>query len=59
MKASTSGSSCWSWVAKRWAMQPPEFFQFAGAGAEDIYSRDIRELINPIRRPFFGDLLLE
>jgi hypothetical protein len=44
---------------ERWAMQPPEFFQFAGAGVEDIYSRDIGELVNPIHTPLYDQLLRE
>jgi hypothetical protein len=42
---------------ERWAMQPPEFFLYAGAGAKDMYVMDIGELTNPIRRPFFDALL--
>lgn len=44
---------------ERWAMQPPEFFQYAGAGVEDIYSRDIGELVNPIHTPLYDQLLRE
>jgi hypothetical protein len=44
---------------ERWAMQPPEFFQYAGAGVEDIYGRDIGELVNPIHTPLYDQLLRE
>ena len=42
---------------ERWAMQPPEFFQFAGAGVEDMYGRDIGTLVTPIHCPWYDQLL--
>jgi hypothetical protein len=44
---------------KRWGMQPPEFFMWGGAGNEDLYSRGIGDMTNPIRAEWFQRLVSE
>jgi hypothetical protein len=44
---------------KRWAMQPPEFFLWGGLHNEDLYSRDIGDMTNPLRTEWFPQLVRE
>lgn len=44
---------------KRWEMQPPEFFLRGSAHNQDLYSRDIGRLTNPIHTEWFQQLVQE